>query len=429
MTASRRTLLAAGLATSLIPSALPAASADDPWSEADRIADGIARPRIARRRVRVAGPADGDSRQAIQDAIDATSRAGGGRVELGRGEWRSLGPLRLKTGVELHLARGCVLTFSPAPDDYLPLVRGRWEGAELFNYAPLIGAENATDIAITGAGIIDGGADAGLWDWEALAAPAAARLKRLAYDNAPLSERQFGPGHFLRPSAMAFVDVQRLRLNRFTLRNTAFWMIQLVFVDQAVLERLTVASRQQHNDAVDLDSSRNVLVQNCRMITGNYSVALKSGRDLEGRAVNRPTERIVVRRNAFASADGIGFGSEMSGGIRQIYVSDNVMADVGAAFNFKSTLDRGGFIEDVNVRDMVIGRSDTLIKMGVGGPGDFGGDVPARVERISFSNVRAGPTGMKLDINGPAALPISDLRLSDVTVESAERPDRLIGIA
>jgi hypothetical protein len=413
--------LIAGLCAALCLAATPAlALAQVDWSRADALARDVRPPDIPPRAVTAALRPLGDARASIQAAIDTLAKRGGGRVVVPAGAWSVKGPLRLRSRIDLHLTKGAVLNFSQNAADYLPPVKTRWEGAEILGYAPMIYAADVEDVAITGPGVIDGGAQAEFFAWEDKAGPAIDKLRALAFKNAPLSQKTFGEGSYLRPSAIEIVGAQRVLLADYTIRNASFWVNHLTYVDHATVRGIHVDSHQQHNDGVDVDSSRYVLIEKCDFQTGNYSVAIKSGRDLEARAIGRPSQFIIIRDNTMAGADGVGFGSEMSGGIMDVYVQRNTMASAGAAFHFKSNRDRGGEMRNIHVRDMRMGDFEHLIWLDVGAAGPFGDDRPPRVTNISFERLSAGRVGDFLTVQGPPGAPIGDLTLTDVTATAAK---------
>jgi polygalacturonase len=410
-----RSMLMAGAVLCL---ATPASAVD--WSRADAIAREVRAPQIPKRQVKVAMTAKTDARAAIQAAIDDLTRKGGGQVVVPSGAWAVGGPLRLRSRIDLHLSKGAVLNFSPDPAAYLPPVKTRWEGAEIMGYSPMIYAADVHDVALTGPGVINGGSDSGFFGWEDKAQPAIDRLRALAFRNAPLAEKTFGEGSYLRPSAVEIVGAHRVLLADYTVRNASFWVNHLTYVDHATVRGIHVDSHQPHNDGVDVDSSRYVLIEKNNFKTGNYSVAIKSGRDLEARTIGRPSQFVVIRDNAMAGSDGVGFGSEMAGGIRDIYVERNIMADAGAAFHFKSNRDRGGEICGVHVRDMKMGNFEEFIWLEVGAKGPFGDNRPPRVSDISFEGLDAGAVGRFLVGPRPPDAPIQGLTLSDITAKSAK---------
>jgi polygalacturonase len=413
--------------------ALWAAAPDDPtpgrvdWSLADTIVERIQAPRIPSRRFRVApvaagAGAAGDARPAIMAAIARASAAGGGRVVLGRGTWRSDGPVHLRSRIDLHLEAGATLLFSGDPAHYLPVVKTRWEGTELLGHSPLLYARDVEDVAITGPGTIDGNADSQFHSWSTQAEPDFLRLRRLGFDGAPLSERVFGPGTRLRPSLIQFLGARRVLLEGYTARNSPFWVNHLVYVEHAVVRRIRVESHFPNNDGVDVDSSRYVLVERCTFRTGDDSVVVKSGRDLDGRRIGRPSEYVVVRRNDMGGEDGIALGSEMSGGIRYVFFTDNVLRSGASAIRFKANLDRGGRVEHVGVRRFKVGSFRKLIWFQLDYPGELGGAFPSTYRDLVFEDLEAGDVETFFEAHAPAAAPLRDVVVRNVRVAKARVP-------
>jgi polygalacturonase len=404
--------------------ALPAHAETDDWAKAHAMADAIEAPRIPKREVVVRGKADGktDLRPAIQAAIARASRAGGGRVLLGPGVWFSKGPIRLASRIELHMAAGATLLFSPEPADYLPAVKTRWEGTEVFTYSPLIYAAGVEDVAITGPGTIDGNAASGFHAWHKLAEPDFQRLRRMGFDGVPVAQRQFGVGTHLRPPLVQVFGGKRIRLEGYTARNAPFWVNHLVYADQVVVRGLKVDSHFPNNDGLDVESSTHVLVEDNLFRTGDDSVVIKSGRDLDGRTIGRPSAWVLVRRNDMGGEDGIGLGSEMSGGIHDVFFEDNVLRKGLSAIRFKANLDRGGAVERVRVRGMTIEAFDTLFWFQLNYPSDLGGNFPATYRDIVFEGIKVDTVGTFFEAHAPAAAPLQGVVLRDIAVKSAKVP-------
>ena len=431
MNMRRRSLLSGGLATAL---ALPRAAAGqtDPeaelWAKAYAMAAAIEAPPIPRRDFPVArrGP---DARPAIQGAIAAAARAGGGRVVLGPGVWRSNGPIRLASRIELHLAPGATLLFSPDPDHYLPVVKTRWEGTEVFTYSPLVYAAGVEDVAITGAGVIDGNAESGFHPWAKLAEPDFQRLRRMGFGGVAVERRVFGKGTHLRPPLIQVFGGRRVRLEGFAARNSPFWVNHLVYVDQAVVRGLKVESRFPNNDGVDVESSTRVLVERCHFRTGDDSVVIKSGRDLDGRRIGRPSAWVLVRDNDMGGEDGIALGSEMSGGVHDVFFEDNVLRQGASAVRFKANLDRGGTVERVRVRRMTVEEFDTLFWFQLNYPGELGGNFPATYRDILFEDFTVERVGVFFEARAPAGAPLRDVVLRNIAVREARTPLVLENVA
>lgn len=401
-----------------------AARADALWDQAHAMAAAIEAPRIPNREVTVRGPAGGkaDARPAIQKAIDSTARAGGGRVTLGPGVWLSNGPIRLRSRIELHLAEGATLLFSPEPAHYLPPVKTRWEGTEVFTYSPLVHAADVEDVALTGPGTIDGNARNAFHAWAKQAEPDLQRLRRMGAGGVPVAQRQFGPGTHLRPPLVQIFGGKRIRLEGYTAKNSPFWVNHLVYVDQAVVRGLKVESHFPNNDGVDVESSTHVLVEDNHFRTGDDSVVIKSGRDVDGRAIGRPSAWVLVRRNDMGGEDGIAVGSEMSGGIHDVFFEDNVLRKGLSAVRFKANLDRGGTVERVRVRNMTVEAFDTLFWFQLNYPGELGGNFPSTYRDIVFEDFRVDTVGTFFEAHAPASAPLRDVTLKDVTVQAAKVP-------
>ena len=234
-----------------------------------------------------------DSTQAIRKAIEACAAAGGGRVVVPAGEF-STGAVRLKSHVNLHVEEGATLFFSNDPKQYLPLVYTRFEGTECMNYSPLIYAWEQTGIAVTGAGILDGQADkTHWWDWKAK--DSSRSLVAMGEKDVPVEERVFGEGKFLRPNFFQPYRSANILIEGVSIRNSPMWELNPVLCHNVTVRGVKIASHGPNNDGCDPESSKDVLVEQCVFDTGDDCIAIKSGRNRDGRRVNVPAENIVVR--------------------------------------------------------------------------------------------------------------------------------------
>lgn len=414
------------LALILTVSFSAAAQSNDDWERADRIVRDIKLPKIPKRNFKITdfGAKPGgetDARPAILAAIKKASAAGGGRIVIPRGKWLSRGPVQLASRIDLHLEEGATLLFSSAARDYLPAVLTRWEGTEVKSYSPLIYAFEVEDVAISGKGAIDGNAASEFLTWIPKAEPDFQRLRRMGADGVPLSQRIFAEGTYLRPSLIQFFRAERVLLEDYTALNSPFWVNHLVYTDQATVRRVRVDSHHTNNDGIDIDSSRNVLVENCWFRTGDDSVVVKSGRDRDGREINRPSENVVVRRNDMGGEDGIALGSEMSGGIRNVYFSDNILRKGISAIRFKANLDRGGTVEHIRVRNFTVESFDNLFWFQLDYPGQLGGNFPATYRDIVFENFKVERAGTIFNGDAPAAAPLRNVTLRNITIKQADK--------
>jgi polygalacturonase len=418
----RSLLISAALALS---AAAAIKSKPGDWAMVDEIIATIELPRIPEKDFPITdfGAKPGtDALPAIRAAIDAAARAGGGRVIVPAGAWRSDGPVHLKSRINFHVAEGATLLFSPEPKHYLPVVLTRWEGTELYSFSPLIYAFEVEDVAITGKGVIDGNGASEFLKWHgALQADDVDKLRRSGVDGTPAAKRDFGEGTHLRPPLIQFFRAKRILLEDYTLKHSPFWVNHLVYTDHATVRRIKVDSHHANNDGVDVDSSRFVLIEDCHFRTGDDSVVVKSGRDLDGRNVGKPSEYVVVRRNDMGGEDGIALGSEMSGDVRHVFFTDNVLRKGISAIRFKANLDRGGTVEHIRVRNFTVESFENFIWFQLDYPGGLGGNFPSTYRDIVFENFTVEKAGTVFDGDAPAAAPLTEVVLRNIRIKEAGR--------
>ena len=379
----------------------------------------------------------------LQEAIDKCSMRGGGRIEVQPGIYYLCGTLHLRSGVELHLTRGAVLKFSGKARDFLPVVRTRWEGTELMGRSAMVLAEHSDNVAITGEGVIDaqGGVEMARWGMsvavedfvenahgthgETMEMHDVFRLRQMGDDNTPISERVFGEGTYLRPCAMEFIGCNAVLVEGITLKNSPFWCIHPLYSYNVTVRGVTIDSQYPNNDGCDPESSRNVLIENCVFRTGDDAVAIKSGRDADGRRVGRPSENIVIRNCKFYSkCNGLCIGSEMSGGVRNVLMSNVEIGSVKNALLFKSNRDRGGYISDVWVDSVKIGSAiGAILRFETNYFGYRGFNHPSTYSDFHISNVTAGSTdGYAIYYDGNEQRPITNVDVTSFSVVSAAHP-------
>ncbi len=289
-----------------------------------------------------------DCTAGVERAVQACALTGG-RVVVPAGLFVS-GPLRLRSNVELHVEAGATLRFLVDPAAY-PIVRTRWQGIECFGYSPLIYAYDEVNVAVTGSGTLDGGASLDNWwrdtrpvdDWN--------RLLRMVAEDVPVEQRIFG----FRPSFIQPYQCRRVRIEDVRLVDAPMWVVQPVLSSDIVVRGITVDSRGPNNDSCNPDSCRDVVISDCSFDTGDDCIALKSGRDADGRRVAQPCENIVIESCRFGTGHGaVTIGSETSGGIRNIIARDLHITGVDHALRLKTNSNRGGLIEHIDIRDTVV---------------------------------------------------------------------------
>ncbi len=274
------------------------------------------------------------STKAIQSAIDKCASEGGGVLVVPRGTFLT-GSIFFKQGVDLLLEKEGVLKGTVEPNDY-PQIDTRWEGEEMVWTAALVNFSNMTDVNLTGPGQIDGSGD----QW----------MQRY-----PRGSQELRTG---RPRLIGIQNCKRVKVSGMSLKNQACWGLFILYSENVLVEKLTI--RAEHNiissDGIDVDSSRNVQIVGCDIDVNDDCIAVKSGKDEDGRRVNRPAEDIVVEKCHFRYGHGgVSMGSEMSGGIRNVEIRNCIMdSNNWAPIRFKSQPSRGGVVENITYRDIVL---------------------------------------------------------------------------
>jgi len=370
--------------------------------------------------------ADGqsDSTEAIRRSIEACHNAGGGRVVVPAGIF-STGAIQLKSNVNLYLSEGATLKFSTDTEKYLPAVYTRFEGTECMNYSPFIYAFEQENIAITGSGTLDGSAsDANWWAWARRRgsdqAPARSSVRKLldyGERGVPVKDRVFGKGEYLRPNFIQPYRSRNILIEGIHIINSPMWEIHPVLSTNITVRGVKIDSHGPNNDGCDPESSRDVLIEDCVFDTGDDCIAIKSGRDNDGRRVNVPSENIIVRNSTMKDGHGgVVIGSECSGGIRNVFIENCHMdsPNLERALRFKSNARRGGFAENVFMRNVDVGQVkeailtiDFLYETGPNGP------YKPIVRNVALENVRSTASPRVMWIASFPGAVIDDVRFVD----------------
>ena len=379
-----------------------------------------------------------DNTQAFKQAIEACSQAGGGRVVVPEGKFYT-GPIYIESNVNLHLVKGATVLFSTNPDDYLPLVFTRWEGVELMNYSPLLYSFEEKNIAITGEGVFDGQATAANWwpwkgkkeyGWKEGVPQQGDKGNRdalfeMAEKGVPVEERKFGPGHYLRPQFVQPYRCENILIQGVTFVNSPMWILNPVLCNNVTIEGVTVESQGPNSDGCDPESCKNVLIKGCFFNTGDDCIAIKSGRNADGRRINVPSENIVIQDCSMADGHGgVVIGSEISGGARNIYAENCKMNSphLDRALRIKTSSMRGGIVENVYLRNIEVGQvAEQVIRVNMFYE-DSGAYVPT-VRNIEVKNMtvkNGGKVGVLLE--GYEQSPVENVRLIDLKIESVKEP-------
>ena len=377
---------------------------------------------------------DFDNTEAISKAIYACNKAGGGRVVVPAGVFMT-GAVHLLSNVNLHISEGATLKFSTDTAKYLPAVYTRWEGTELMNYSPFIYAFEQQNIAITGKGTLDGSAsDENWWKWArrqgstpAPASPDVKRLREMGNSNVPVSQRVFGAGHFLRPPFIEPYRCKNILIEGVRIINSPFWEIHPTLSTNVTVRGVNIYSHGPNNDGCDPESSKDVLIEDCVFDTGDDCIAIKSGRDDDGRRVGVASENIIVRNCTMKDGHGgVVIGSEISGDCRNVFVEDCKMdsPNLDRALRLKSNAIRGGVMENVFMRNVEVGRVaeailtiDLLYDTGAKGP------YKPTVRNVHIEKVTSRSSPRVMWVVGFPGVVIDDISFKDCTfrgVETAE---------
>ncbi|NLP58697.1 glycoside hydrolase family 28 protein [Lutibacter sp. B1] len=383
-----------------------------------------------------------DNTQAFKKAIEKCANDGGGSVIVPEGKYLT-GPIHLESNVNLHLDEGAEILFSTNPNDYYPLVHTSFEGTELMNYSPLIYAYKKKNIAVTGKGILNGQANnENWWPWcgkdtygwkegmpnqqDSLNRP---QLVKLAEMNVPPKERVFGDGHYLRPSFFEPFECSNVMIEGVKIVNAPFWVIHPIKSVNVIVNGVTVESHGPNNDGCDPEYSKNVIIRNCTFNTGDDCIAIKSGRNEDGRRVAIKSENIIVQNCKMIDGHGgVVMGSEISAGVKNVFVENCSMdsPNLDRAIRIKTNSKRGGVVEGVYVRNIEVGQvKEAVLKINMfyDVHGNQTGNFIPIVRNVNLENIKV-KNGGKFGIlaKGYAESPIQNIHLNNVTIDSVKTP-------
>ena len=345
----------------------------DGWAELPKILARIKPPTFPDRdfditKFGAVGDNKTDCTEAFNKAIAACNKAGGGRVVVPKGEF-STGAIELRSKVNLHVSEGATIRFSRDTKKY-PLVFSRWEGMELMNYSPFIYAYEQQNIAITGKGTLDGNADEEhWWSWKGSkeygykAGPTQMPDRKTLYammeKGVPPRERIFGEGHYLRPQFIQPYRCKNILIEGVRLLKSPMWQVTPALCTNVTVRDLYISAFGPNTDGCDPESCSDVLIRNCFFNTGDDCIAIKSGRNDDGRRLNVPSQNIVIQDCTMKDGHGgVTIGSEISGGTRNVFVENCKMDSphLDSALRIKNNAARGGLIENIYARNVTVGQ-------------------------------------------------------------------------
>jgi len=435
---NRRDFLAQSV---LVPAAFGAwveAIQEDLWGTASAMLARITPPTFPARDVDLLrhgakGDGESDCTGAFRDAIEACRKAGGGRVVVPAGRFLT-GAIRLRSNVNLYLSEGATIAFRPDAAAYLPLVLTRFEGVELMNYSPFVYALDERNVAITGRGTLDGQANAQQWwSWRTGQAPSRTKLIQMAADGVPPEKRVFGEGTSrLRPNFVQPYRCENVLIEGVTVINSPMWELHPVLCRNVIVRGVKINSHGPNNDGCDPESCRDVLIEQCVFDTGDDCIALKSGRNDDGRRLHMPIENVIIRDCEMRDGHGgVVIGSEISGGARNIFAEKCRMDSprLDRVLRFKTNAARGGLVERIAMRDVTVGEvAEAIVAADFFYEEGRNGSFTPILRDVDVRNVTSRKSRHALLLKGFAESPITNVRVTDCRFDGVADADVLEGV-
>lgn len=381
------------------------------------------------------GNGNTDCTDAFRQAILACYNAGGGRVVVPEGIFLT-GAVYLKSNTNLYISKKATVLFSRDPEKYLPVVYTRFEGVECMNYSSFIYAFEEENIAVTGSGILDGQADSeSWWSWKKKGdehlndgihndKSDRQQLFRFGEENVPVKERIFGKDHYLRPNFIQPYKCRNILIDSVTIKRSPMWEIHPVLCENITIQNVNIISHGPNNDGCNPESSKNVLIKKSYFDTGDDCIAIKSGRNVDGRRVNVASENIIVQDCTMKDGHGgVVIGSEMSGDCRNVFVENCIMdsPNLERALRIKTNSMRGGIVENIYFRNVTVGEvRDAVVKINFNyGEGDAGEHIPV-VRNIYVSSVTSRKSRYAISLTGYERSPVRNLNIEDCRFDGVE---------
>lgn len=407
--------------------------------------------------------------EAINNAIKDVNAKGGGKVIIPEGLWLT-GPIEILSNVNLYTERNSLVVFTNNFEAY-PIIETSFEGMNTRRCQSPISARNAENIAITGFGVFDGAGDSWRpvkkeklterqWDnlvksggvvdaagkiWYPTAGALKGAMATKEFNNPENIETEAEWDEirpWLRPVLLNIVNSKRVLLEDITFKNSPSWCLHPLSCEHITLNRVKVFNPwySQNGDALDLESCTNALIINCIFDAGDDAICIKSGKNEDGRRRGQPTQNVIVKNNiVFHGHGGFVVGSEMSGGVKNIYVSDCTFLGTDVGLRFKSTRGRGGVVEGIyinNIHMIDIPNEALLFDLFYGGKGPdevtsedeanqdmtlfpVTEETPA-FRNIHISNVYCKGSGRAMFFNGLPEMPIENVTVNDVIITDAK---------
>ena len=370
------------------------------------------------------GRGDGktDCRPAFDRMMRLAAKRGGARIVVPQGTWWVEGPIVFTSGVTLELQAGATLKFSPDPAKYPPVLTS-WEGTMLYNVSPFIYGKDLHDVAIIGQGTIDGNAMTTFATWRPKQLTTRDKTRLQNHQETPLSERRFTSADYLRPPLMQFFDCKGVTLEGVFITNSPFWCVHLLRSENIICRSLRYDAKLVNNDGIDPEYSRNLLIEDVHFDNGDDNIAIKAGRDNDGWAhADTPSENIIIRNCHFKGLHAVVLGSEMSAGVRNVFVEDCDYAGYcKRGIYIKTNPDRGGYVRNLFVRNCRFDTVEDLFYITTLYAGEGRNSThPSTIDRIDVDGLTANKaTAAAIVVQGTKAKPVTRVALRNIDVGEA----------
>jgi polygalacturonase len=368
------------------------------------------------------GDSISNAKPAFDKAMALCKKNNGGTIIVPKGIYTLNGPIHFVSNVELHLEEGAKIRFGSNPKDY-PLVLTSWEGTMLYNYSPMIYGNNVQNVAITGNGTIDGEAKNSWNKWKALEKKDQLLTREMNHKNTPIKDRVFGDGHYLRPQLIQFINSKNILFENVQIEDSPFWCIHLLKSKSITLRGLKYNAHNYNNDGIDPEYSSDILIENIQFDNADDNVAIKSGRDDEGRSNSAtPSENIVIRNCEFKGLHAIVIGSEMSAGVRNVYVENSKFRGyLKRGIFIKTNSDRGSYVKNIHFNNIAFGKVEDCLYITANYHGEGSGLFPSTISDISFSNISCNEaTNTGIVIEGYPNKKVENIKLDNINILSAK---------
>lgn len=361
-----------------------------------------------------------DAKPAFDKAIQACRGQKGGKIIVPPGTYIVNGPIHLTNNLCIELQKGAKLVFGSNPEDYLPAVLTSWEGTFLYNYSPFIYGYQLENVAIIGEGVIDGNSRDSFSKWAENQKESQLLSRKMNHENTPLKERMFGKGHFLRPQLIQFFECKNILIEGVTIKNSPFWCVHFLKSENITARKVKFDAFNRNNDGFDPEYSKNVLIEDVDFNNGDDNVAIKAGRDHEGRRTGITSENIIIRNCRFKGLHGVVIGSEMSAGVQNVFVENCTASGyTKRGIYLKSNPDRGGFIRDIYVNNVSFADVEDCFFITSYYHGE-GKGFETDIRNVFVDNVTCRKaTNAGVVIQGYPSKKVRDIHFSNVKIDSA----------